>query len=145
MYRSGNSSYNPEDYDESFEEIFDLEPGKYFIGDPSYVASELEPVNGDYEDEIIAGIGRMIRFSAPDAGGVHEDEEGFPHDCPQGALGVIQIDHLNQSDWLELLKHGRLVEFSDEFQVQLDSSGNVFLGWNWLFIGTHCPPEAAID
>jgi hypothetical protein len=141
-YRSGNSIYNPEDYNESYDEIFDLAPGKYFVGDPSYVISELEPINGAYEDEIIEGIGRMIRFAAPDAGGVHEDEEGFPHDCPTGSLGVIQIDLLSPSDWRELRKHGRLLEFTEEFQVQLDSSGNIFLGWNWLFVGKEVPLEA---
>lgn len=145
IYRSGTISYNPEDYGWSYDELFDFPPGKYFLGDPSFVLDEIDAVSGEYEDTEIEGVGRFVRFPVPYTGGVYEDEEGYPHECPCGSLGVVPIGHLGPTRWAALRNVGRIVDFEDEFQVQLDSNGNVYLGWNWLFIGEEVPPEADID
>lgn len=141
IYRSGDSTYNPEDYGWSCDEIFDFPPGKYFLGDPSFVLDDIDVISGEFEDFEVEGLGRVVRFPARDAGGVHEDEEGYFHQCPCGSLGVVPIGHLGPTRWAALREVGRIVDFDDEFQVQLDSQGNVFLGWNWLFIGDEIPPE----
>ena len=144
-YCSGDSIYNPEDYGWSYDEVFDIPAGKYFLGDPTFVLDELDVIAGSYEELETDGIGVVIRFFVPYAGGVYEDEEGHLHQCPCGSLGVVPIGHLTPGHWAALREVGRIVDFDDEFQVQLDSQGNLFLGWNWIFAGEEEPPEASRD
>ncbi len=140
IYRSGSSFYNPEDYGLDYEEFFDLPAGKYFLGDPSFVHDDIGVVAGDYEEHEAEG-GRYLCFPMRYAGGVYLDEEGHPHQCPCGSLGVIPIGHLTPGHWAALKEVGRIIDFNDEFQVQLDSHGNIYLGWNWIFTGHEEAPE----
>jgi hypothetical protein len=142
IYRSGSTSYNPEDYGIGYEEVFDFPAGKYFIGDPSFVDDSIDIVAGEYEEHDVEGIGTYVCFPVPSAGGVYLDEEEHPHECPCGSLGVIPIGHLTKGHWAALREVGRIVDFDDEFQVQLDSHGNIFLGWNWIFTGYEDAPDA---
>lgn len=155
QYKQG--CYAPSDYGLDYEEVIDFPPGKYFLGDPSLAIPKAyrEFVNsipyGEYMD--FEGLGRVALFHAG-GDGCYEDEEGHPHFVESGCLGVAPIDNLSKQEWLRLASLGRIIDidsnsrpsmpfvdndgydtFDSAFQLQSDSNGNLFLGWNWIFCG----------
>lgn len=161
--------YSPSDYGLDYKEVIDLPPGKYFLGDPSLAIPKdcIEIVNsipyGEYLD--IEGLGRVAVFHAG-GDGCYEDEEGHPHFVESGCLGVAPIDNLSKEEWIRLASLGRIIDidsdsrpsmpyvdndgydtFDSAFQLQSDSNGNLFLGWNWIFCGdsTHLDASSEED
>jgi len=161
--------YAPSDYELDYEEVIDFPPGKYFLGDPSLAIPKeyIESVNsipyGEYMD--IEGLGRVAVFHAG-GDGCYEDDEGHPHFVVSGCLGVAPIDNLSKQEWIRLASLGRIIDidsnsrpsmpfvdddgydtFDSAFQLQSDSNGNLFLGWNWIFCGdvSHLLPSNEKD
>jgi len=148
VYNSGDSFYNPEDYDWDYDETFDFPAGIYFLGDLYYALTEeqnlqkdITPVNTQGE---IDGVGSFVHFWAT-AGGTFYDEEGYEYDCPTGTLGVISVEHLPLEVWASLKTVGLLLRFNDEFHAMSDSQGNFTLGWNWIFCGDESPLDEFED
>lgn len=164
-----NGSYSPSDYDADYEEVIDFPAGKYFLGDPCFaIPEELKELvddipYGEYRD--ISGLGRVAVFHAG-GDGCYEDEEGHPHYVESGCLGVIPIDNLSKEIWIKLSSLGRIIDidsdtrpsmpyvdengydtFDSAFQVQSDTLGNLFLGWNWIFCedDSHLSPPVDED
>jgi hypothetical protein len=160
-YKNGSEFYSPEDYGWSLDEVIIFPPGKYFLGDPSYAVSDA------YKDEVdsipyntyldIDSLGRVAVFDAR-GDGCYLDEEGHPHYVDSGTLGIVPIDELPHEEWIRLKGLGRILDFDSQnrppmpyydeevgqtfnpvFAAKIDEKGNLYLGWNWFFIGDETP------
>jgi len=148
-YFIGDPSFAiPEEYKSDLEKL------------PRNLLDQLDPAFGEFFGKPVLrsfqdfdGLGRVAVIRVNRCG-VHEDEEGYSHTVESGYLGIVPIDNLTIEQWIHLKSLGRIVDidssakpnmpyvdeegydtFESNFQVQIDDSGNVFLGWNWIFCG----------
>ena len=129
---------------------------------PEAFKEDLDSIpDDDYLD--IEGLGRVAAFRVR-GDGCYLDEEGHPHYVDSGTLGVVPIDELSPEEWIRLKGLGRIIDldssrrpsmpycdedgapnFDSVFSAMTDENGNLFLGWNWFFIGDETPFDVADD
>ena len=156
QYATSDGFYDPTQLGIEIKEVIDFPAGRYFLGDPCYALSQehYDLVSDlDYDSYVdINGLGRVAVFCSRGDGYV-VDEEGVQYSLDSGTIGVVPVDGLMLQDLQRLKRLGRIVDFDsanrpvspyvDEngydcfesaFQAQVDSFGNIFLGWSWIVL-----------